>query len=210
MSNITLKYFDGKGRGEAIRLTLAVGNIPFKDDRISFAKLADLKKTKELPFDQVPVMIVDGKTVSQSGAILRYCGKLAGLYPKDDLIAAARIDEMLCAMEDLVTAAAGVFGVKDPEKLKEALNALLEVATPRFVKGVDRIRGENNNAKFLCGNNISIADLFLYAIVRMIRDKEIKNVPKDLLDKSSTLMKSYKETNKHPKIVEWYKGKAQS
>ena len=36
-----------------------------------------------------PCLEVDGEVIAQSGAIIRYCGKLAGLYPEADLDAAS-------------------------------------------------------------------------------------------------------------------------
>lgn len=36
MSKLTLTYFDGKGRAEAIRLTLSIGKLEFEDRRLSY------------------------------------------------------------------------------------------------------------------------------------------------------------------------------
>ena len=35
MSNIKLYYFDGKGRAEAIRISLHMAKVPFEDVRLS-------------------------------------------------------------------------------------------------------------------------------------------------------------------------------
>jgi glutathione S-transferase len=46
-------------------------------------------------------MEVDGEPIAQSQAILRYAGKLSGLYPGDPM-AALKVDEILGAIEDVI------------------------------------------------------------------------------------------------------------
>ena len=67
-----------------------------------------------LPFGQVPVLNVDGVTLAQTGAIARFCGKLRGLYPTDDPIAAARIDQLIDAATD-ITARMNTGSRTDPD-----------------------------------------------------------------------------------------------
>lgn len=52
-----------------------------------------------LPFQQVPVLEVNGTVISQSYAILRYCGALSGLLPSDPL-EAAKVDTILYALTE--------------------------------------------------------------------------------------------------------------
>ena len=40
----------------------------------------------------MPIMEVDGQVVGQTGGISRFCGKLSGLYPKNDDMLAATTD----------------------------------------------------------------------------------------------------------------------
>jgi hypothetical protein len=44
---------------------------------------------------------VDGISIAQTGAIARFCGKLGGLYPTDDHVKAARIDQFIDFATDL-------------------------------------------------------------------------------------------------------------
>lgn len=94
--SLKLLYFHIPGRAEAIRLTLALGDVPFKDIRLTREQWAELKPTT--PFGQIPVLIVDGEMLAQSHAILRYAGELAGLYPADPWLA-AKVDEVIDATE---------------------------------------------------------------------------------------------------------------
>ena len=36
-----------------------------------------------VPFRQLPILVVEEKTIAQTGAIARICGKLSGLYPEE-------------------------------------------------------------------------------------------------------------------------------
>ena len=88
MTHYKLTYFDVHGgRAESIRLAFCLGGIPFEDERWSFAEFG--QKRASLRFNAVPVLTIDGAEVTQSNALNRYVGRLAGLYP-EDLLQAGR------------------------------------------------------------------------------------------------------------------------
>ena len=91
------------------------GSCPLVLSRVilSHAFLQSLKPS--LPFQQIPVLEVNGTTViSQSYAILRYCGTLSGLVPSDPL-EAAKVDTILYAlMESAPAARVVVLGSFEP------------------------------------------------------------------------------------------------
>lgn len=83
MPQLKLTYFDFHcGRAEPTRLAMHLGGVPFEGHRFTFPEFADVRKST--PFGQVPTLHVDGTVVTQSDAIIRYVGKLAGLYPSTD------------------------------------------------------------------------------------------------------------------------------
>merc|ERR1712079_670040 len=55
--------------------------------------------------------------VAQTGAIARYCGKQGGFYPRDDDLAAAKIDEIIDTATDITMAIGRTFGMADAEKM---------------------------------------------------------------------------------------------
>jgi glutathione S-transferase len=78
MSKPKLVYFDIDGaRGEATRLAMVIGGVPFEDDRVKFTDWESRKPAT--PFGALPVLDLDGQTVAQSNGINRYVGKLAAL-----------------------------------------------------------------------------------------------------------------------------------
>src|SRR5215470_10120207 len=121
MSKLKLTYFDFHGgRGEPARLALAIGGIDFEDDRVSFADWA--RRKPETPFGGLPVLEVDGQTVTQSNGINRYVGKLTDLYPSDPW-QAALCDEAMDAVEDITTQVVATFDL--PEEQKKAQRTAL-------------------------------------------------------------------------------------
>ena len=104
---IKITYFNGKGRAESTRLALVVGGIDFEDERIKGEEFAKRKANGDFVFGSLPAMtVIDGdnkaSSYAQSDAMLRYCGKLAGLYPTSDHLNAMQIDMVVGALEDVV------------------------------------------------------------------------------------------------------------
>ena len=69
-----------------------------------------------MPFHQMPVLVVDGTPIAQTGGIARFCGKLSGLYPTDDHIKAAQIDQFVNFAADLNTMVSSTNQTKDEEQ----------------------------------------------------------------------------------------------
>ena len=87
---IKLIYFNQPfWRAEVARLSLFMSNIEFEDFRITDEDLRYLKANGKLkdgtsiPFRQLPVLVVDGHSIAQSGGIARICGKLSGMYSEN-------------------------------------------------------------------------------------------------------------------------------
>ena len=59
MPDLRLQYFDfNGGRGEAARLAMAIGGVPFHDDRVAIEQWPEVKGTT--PFGQLPVLFING------------------------------------------------------------------------------------------------------------------------------------------------------
>ena len=84
MANYKLTYFDmDGGRAEPIRMAFHAAGIAFEDHRISFQDFMEMRDG--FRFRCVPILEIDGAAVTQSNAMCQYVGKMAGLYPDDDL-----------------------------------------------------------------------------------------------------------------------------
>jgi glutathione S-transferase len=112
---LKLTYFDFHGgRGEPARLALAMGGIPFDDDRVPPSEWE--RRKPNTPFGALPVLEVDGQTLAQSNAINRYVGKLTDLYPTDAW-QAALCDEVMEAVEDISTKIAATMFLPDEKEI---------------------------------------------------------------------------------------------
>ena len=89
-------------------------------------------------------MEVDGKIIAQTGAIARYCGKQSGLYPRDDDLAAAKIDEIIDTATDITNAIGKTMGLSEEEKMA-ARKVLGEETLPKYFKAIEKIMTENGS-----------------------------------------------------------------
>ncbi len=101
---LKLYYFNIPGKGEPIRLACAYGGVELDDFRMHANEFHDLKVSGKLAFGQVPALSVnDDQMIFQSAAIMRYVGKLTGLYPTNDDLLAAKIDMIVDSENDMFT-----------------------------------------------------------------------------------------------------------
>ncbi|CAN0458970.1 unnamed protein product, partial [Ascophyllum nodosum] len=141
----TLIYFDLPGRAEATRVALGIAGVDFEDKRISFPEFA------ASPFSALPM---NGADYTQSTALLRYAGKLTGIYPEDPLTA-LKVDEVVMMAEDCFIASFPSFFENDLEKKVRRFPAQAE----EFIRGLAARLAANKASPYFVGDLITIADL---------------------------------------------------
>ncbi len=214
---ITLTYFPIGGRAEPIRLACAVSGIPFTNKVLSPPEFKKVKPT--LPLGQLPVLELDygvmKKTLTQSTAMLRWIGKLGGLYPKDDDISAMEIDEILSVMDELreplvlsIKGAVKVLLSDDTEFTQEEKLAIRErwmnTTLPRFLGFIEKKLMENEGSKWIQGNDISIADLALYCELEWVSSGVLDGIPKDVLVGTyPACLKLMEDVKSHERVKSW-------
>ena len=201
MPKLKLIYFDlDVGRGEPARLAMVVGGVPFEDYRFPFSEWPSLRDST--PFRAVPVLEIDGAPLSQSNAILRYVGKLGGLYPEDPL-QAAYCDEVMDAVEDAMHQMAPSFGLKG-EELKAAREKLVAGPLPFFIERVGALLARGSNGYFADGR-LTIADLKAFAWVKHLKSGLLDHVPADLVAQTAPGLSDHCEkVRSEPSISEYY------
>ncbi len=158
---LKLTYFGLSGRAEATRLALHIGGVAFEDERISFEEFGALKAAGKLPFGSVPMLDVDGEVYAESGAILRYAGKLSGLYPKCEK-AAMKVDMVADAIEPVLSAS---FSAKTPEAKQKIVDEMF----PRYVSAIDEFYSQTKGP-YLLGEELWVADLKIACALTMFTD----------------------------------------
>ena len=202
MPRYTLTYFDfDGGRAEPVRIALHAGGIAFEDKRISFEEFAALRPT--LRFCVVPTLEIDGVSVTQSNAICRYVGQLAGLYPRDPL-QALYCDEVLGAVEDLSNAVLASFGLEG-EALREAREALVAGPITTYLRGFDALL-QRGGGEYFAGNALSVADLKLFVQVRSILSGRLDHIPTDIVGQLAPALLAHNErVATDPRVVAYYR-----
>ena len=198
---LVLIYFDFDGsRGETARVALHLAGIPFEDRRIAGKDWPALRD--QMPFQQLPVLEVDGQSIAQSNTINRYVGRLAGLYPTDDL-QAARVDEVMDAVEDISTKISHTMRLDEAAK-KLAREALVAGPLPRYLQQIEA-RLNAGGGEWFAENRLTVADLKCYYWVRWLVSGALDHIPADLVDEHAPLLTRHAERVKtEPRIAAYY------
>jgi len=201
MTNYKLTYFDfAGGRGEPIRIALHAAGIDFEDNRLTFPEFGRMRR--ETPFNALPVLEIDGVALTQSNAICRYIGKMAGLYPADP-IQALYCDEALDAVEDLSHHIGQTFGLEG-EELRAAREKLVDGWLTTFLKGLGALL-ERGGGQYFAGDTLTIADLKVLMQTRWLRSGALDHVPGDLVDRiAPNLLEHQARIEADPVVTAWY------
>ena len=190
-------------RAETSRLALFIGGIEFEDLRPSREEIAKMKTDGTFPFGQFPVLQVDGKTIAQTGAIARFCGKLSGLYPSKDEFAAAKVDEVIDLATDITNQMRPALREKDPKLRIEMRRELSKTILPRWLGFLEKLLQDNGDTGFFVGRSISVADLAVWRLCAWISGGIIDGLPVNLLDGFPLLSVHQSQISNLPKVVEW-------
>ena len=204
MTTYKLTYFDiDGGRGEPVRIAFHAAGIDFEDHRISFADF--MEQRGQMRFNCAPVLEIDGVEVTQSNSMCRYIGKIAGLYPEDDL-QALYCDEAMDAVEDLLHQIVGTFGLEGDE-LKQAREKLVDGWLSVFLRGLGELL-ERGGGQYFADGRLTVADLKVFVQVRSIRSGNLDHVPSDLVEKLAPGLIAHQErVVTDPLVVAYYESR---
>ncbi len=201
MPRYKLSYFDfDGGRAEPIRIAFHAGGIAFEDHRVSFAEFGALRE--QLRFKAVPVLEIDGVTVTQSNAMCRYVGKLAGLYPEDPM-QALYCDETLDAVEDISQRIGATMGLKG-QALQDARQQLVQGALSTHIKGFGELLARGGGNYFADGR-LTVADLKVFVQTRWLQKGNLDHIPTDLVARLAPgLVEHEARIAREPRVMAYY------
>ena len=201
MSTYKLTYFDfDGGRGEPVRIAFHMAGIDFEDKRITFSEFGELRK--DWRFNAVPVLEIDGAAVTQSNAMCRFVGKMAGLYPADSL-QALYCDEAMGAIEDLSNRIVQTFGLEGDE-LKLAREKLADGWLAVFLRGLNEllVRG---GGEYLADDQLTIADLKVFVQTRWLTSGSLDHIPTDIVQRLAPALVDHQDrVQKDPRVAAYY------
>ena len=190
-------------RAEMSRLALFIGGIEFEDLRPSREEIAKMRTEGIFPFGQFPVLQVDGKTIAQTGAIARFCGKLSGLYPMDNDFHAAKVDEVIDLATDVTLKIRPALKEKNPEKSKEMRRELTNNILPLWLGFMETLLEKNGKTGYFVNNYLTVADLAAWRLCGWISGGIIDGIPENILDNFPLLKEHQNNISCLPKVAEW-------
>lgn len=201
MSRYKLTYFDiDGGRAEPIRIAFHTAAIDFEDNRISFEEFGEMRSSTR--FNSVPVLEIDGEQITQSNALSRYVGKMAGLYPADYL-QALYCDEVLGALEDLTHYIVQTYGLQDDE-LQRARQKLVDGWMTTYLRGLDQLL-KRGGGEYFADNHLTIADLRAFVQMRALGSGILDYVPTDIVQRvAPALFDHQKRISADPIVRSYY------
>lgn len=201
MPSYRLTYFDfDGGRAEPIRIAFHVAGVEFEDHRISFAEFGKMRSSTR--FSSVPVLEIDGEALTQSNAMCRYVGKMAGLYPEDDL-QAFYCDEAMGAIEDLLHYIVQTFGIEG-EELESAREKLVDGWLSVYLRGLDELL-TRGGGKYFADSRLTVADLKVYTQTKSLLAGTLDHVPADIVQRLAPGLIAHKERiESDPHVVAYY------
>ncbi|WPC66056.1 glutathione S-transferase family protein [Rhodoferax ferrireducens] len=201
MPKLKLTYFDFHGgRAEPVRLALHIGGVAFEDHRFTSAEFAEVRKST--PFGQVPILTVDGVQVTQSDSILRYAGKLAGLYPTD-AFQALLCDEVMYVVEEASVKLGPSFRMTGDAQ-REARAALVNGSMPVYL-GWLQSQLQAHGGEYFADNRLTVADLKVFVDVRTLNSGRLDHVPADLVEKVAPALNAHMQRiARTPAVAQYY------
>eukprot|EP00616_Rhizochromulina_sp_CCMP1243_P008986 CAMPEP_0118997144 /NCGR_PEP_ID=MMETSP1173-20130426/61256_1 /TAXON_ID=1034831 /ORGANISM="Rhizochromulina marina cf, Strain CCMP1243" /LENGTH=746 /DNA_ID=CAMNT_0006948567 /DNA_START=93 /DNA_END=2330 /DNA_ORIENTATION=+ len=159
---LRLTYFSIPGRAEMTRLTLIVGGVAFEDRRVTRGQWEEMKSRGDVTVQQLPMLEVDGHKLCQSKAIVRYAGRLTGLYPSDPFLG-AEVDMVLDMLFDRLQLFTPTVSIENPLAAATSRQTVLKSDGFCRLTGFFEDRLCHSASGFLVGGRLTVADIALYA-----------------------------------------------
>jgi glutathione S-transferase len=190
MTIATLTYFVGRGRAETTRWMLAVSETPFRNVGLTQPEdFEALRASGRLPFNQLPLLDLDGLELSQSTAMNRHLARRGGFYGDED-VERTMIDMVAGAVADFVEPALSAPFQPTPEQAR----ANLETAMRKFG---DRFEARlADGRKNVAGGRLSFADVVLAEATT-----HYVEIAADILDRTPRLAAHRKRVTAHQGIA---------
>ena len=202
--NIRLIYFDLPfWRAEISRLALFLGGIPFEDIRITSDEFQRMKSVQQLPYNQLPILEIDGKVIAQSLAIARFCGIKSGFYPVNNAIDAALVDELLDSVAQVTELFSPSLDESDANKKSEARRMIATHTLPMWLGFLERRVAANDSSLYCVGREMTIADLALWRLLGWFRSGKLDGIPTDCIDLYPRLYDHFRYMDDNSSIRTW-------
>ena len=193
-------------RAEVARIPLYISNTKFEDKRITSEEFSYIKENGKMtdgtiiPFSQLPVLVIDGQSIAQTGAIARICGKISGFYP-ESLVEAGKVDQIIDTATDINMLMRPSMREQDPDKKKLMRQELSKNDLPKYFGYLEDLLKEENI--WFAENRMTIADIAIWRLMGWLKSGVIDDIPQDITDDFNKLNRVYNEVNNNTDIKRW-------
>ena len=193
-------------RAEVARIPLYISNTKFEDKRITSEEFSYIKENGKMtdgtiiPFSQLPVLVIDGQSIAQTGAIARICGKISGFYP-ESLVEAGKVDQIIDTATDINMLMRPSMREQDPEKKKLMRQELSKNDLPKYFGYLENLLKDEKI--WFAENRMTIADIAIWRLMGWLKSGVIDDIPKDITDDFNKLNTVYNEVNNNTDIKRW-------
>jgi len=193
-------------RAEVARIPLYISNTKFEDKRITSEEFSYIKENGKMtdgtiiPFSQLPVLVIDGQSIAQTGAIARICGKISGFYP-ESLVEAGKVDQIIDTATDINMLMRPSMREQDPEKKKLMRQELSKNDLPKYFGFLENLLKDENI--WFAENRMTIADIAIWRLMGWLKSGVIDDIPQDITDDFNKLNRVYNEVNNNTDIKRW-------
>ena len=193
-------------RAEVARIPLYISNTKFEDKRITSEEFSYIKENGKMtdgtiiPFSQLPVLVIDGQSIAQTGAIARICGKISGFYP-DSLVEAGKVDQIIDTATDINMLMRPSMREQDPDKKKLMRLELSKNDLPKYFGYLENLLQDENI--WFAENRMTIADIAIWRLMGWLKSGVIDDIPQDITDDYNKLNRVYNEVNNNTDIKRW-------
>ena len=194
-------------RAEVSRISLFYGSIDYEDIRISREDFLSAKKNgftqsgHYLPFRQIPVLIINNYSLTQTSAMSRYCGKLSGLYPKNDDLLAAKIDQIIDICTDMTVLFSNYRKNMETNINHNKRKEFFDNVLMNKMKLLENMLLNDNYFKDL--NSLSIADIAIWRIFGWFSSGLIEGFPTNFVKQLKTIQMICLKVEKFDFVKEW-------
>ena len=195
---IKLTYFDFDfWRIDIARLCLGYAKIPYKYNRV-MRKDWDNNK-KRFPFQQLPVMELDGKIYGHTHSISRFCAIKSGLYENDELKALI-IDQVLDWANEITFRIALSIREKNQDKAKKLRQRFIKNDLYKWFGFLNNLYKSSTTKNNFFTEKFSLADITAWRIILWFTSGKLFDVPKEFIEDFPKLKSFYKSINDYDKF----------
>jgi glutathione S-transferase len=166
----TLIYWKIAARGQLPVLLLSAGSVDFVYDDATANAWPEEKE--KMPFGQLPVLKIGDKMIAQSGAIVRYCAKIANLLPADDL-EVATVDSIMEQCNDVFSAMVKAKYTEDDTKRKAAWKKFQHETLSQKMDRINTMLA-NTGEVFFGGKQPNAADVAIFSTLNLVEKAGVK------------------------------------